>query len=847
MESAGKAALVERARMKMPEQSRSERVAPDSGVACATSTSESTSLLKKEKTKPTVTLTALQRPGFGTKGRPAPLICNYFRVHYTNTQDVYHYDVSIDPGIANKSLCREIMSKLYKTYVSEFGKKRFAYDGEKSLFTVGPLLLSSQEFKVFLDDDRKISARSGGVRAQLGHSSLLGSEEPFEDDDKKKKRKTTSRREFTVKIEFAATVNMRSIDSLVIKSQPAPTAQDALRVLDIVLREYAAQRDYLLIRESYFHPTFGAEGDLGEGVSAWKGFHASFKPTSSGLSLNLDISTTTVLKPLPVVQFLSEYLKKDPHRITQEDLVKAKRVLKSVRVETRHTNVKAKILGFSDQPCSRQRFSRKVKDGSGNVDELDMTVEEYYQTKYQIKLGFPHLSCLNVGRANKPVYLPIELCRILPGQRYTKKLTGSQVKKHIEHARQKPEERKSLVQSAMGNKVNYNSDGLIQEFGIKMEERMVRVQGRVLEAPLLKFGTVEEIPRNGRWNLNNKTVAQGAKIDNWVVLSFTRMSNPELSDIAFQLMECCNRKGLQMTKPIGVLGENPRNQGRSAVDRVNAMFQELQEKMNSPPKFILCVLPEKDSDLYAPFKRLCLTKLGITNQCIVPPRQLKDQYLTNVALKINAKSGGYNSFLSLEFKESFGKVSQRPTIIFGMDVSHGSPGFDSPSIAAVVGSRDWPKISQYAARVRAQSAKCEMIEGLFDGKGLGGMIGELLKGFCDSSRKKSLPEQIIIYRDGVSETQFEHILEIELQAVKKTCAYIHSTYRPKITVIVAQKRHHTRFFPANDSGNVSPGTILDREVCHPQDYDFFLCSHAGIIVSLLLSLLSQMTELCRML
>ncbi|KAJ7521394.1 hypothetical protein O6H91_19G051600 [Diphasiastrum complanatum] len=819
--------------------SPSEVVAQDSAAAAGAETTDVQPSMGSgsagpgaEKGQSKITLRRMPRAGFGSKGRSTPLICNYFRVHYTSTRDVYHYDVSINPGIANKSLCREIMSKLHKTYGDEFGQKKFAYDGEKSLFTVGPLLNNSQEFKVFLDDDRKVSARSGAGRAQDHAVGDFGSEEPppSEDEDKKKKRRTSFRREFTVKIEFAAIVNMKAIDTL-IKSQPAPTAQDALRVLDIVLREYAAQRDYLLIRESYFHPSFGAEGDLGEGVSAWKGFHASFRPTASGLSLNLDISTTTVLKPLPVVQFLSEYLKKDPQRIAPEDLVKVKRVLKGVRVETRHTSVKAKISGFSEHACSAQRFSKKVKDESGKVmDELDMTVEEYYQTKYQISLRLPHLPCLDCGRSSKPIYLPLELCRILPGQRYTKKLTGSQVKKQIDQARQKPEERKALVQNAMGNKVNYNSDGLIKEFGIKFEERMMVVQGRILEAPLLKFGTGEEVPRNGRWNLNNKTVARGAQIANWVVVSFTKMRDQELSNIASQLMECCNRKGVRMNQPSGVLGENPRNQGRSASDRVNAMFQELQGKVNKPPEFILCILPEKDSDLYAPFKRLFLTKVGITNQCIVPPRPLKDQYLTNVALKINAKSGGYNSVLSLEFKQSLGKVSQQPTIIFGMDVSHGSPGSDSSSIAAVVGSRDWPRISQYAARVRAQSPKCEMIEGLFEDKGLGGMIGELLKGFCDScSKKNALPEQIIIYRDGVSESQFEHVLQIELQAVKKTCAYIRPTYQPKITIIVAQKRHHTRFFPANDSGNVIPGTILDRDVCHPRDYDFFLCSHAGII------------------
>ncbi len=32
---------------------------------------------------------------------------------------------------------------------------------------------------------------------------------------------------------------------------------------------------------------------------------------------------------------------------------------------------------------------------------------------------------------------------------------------------------------------------------------------------------------------------------------------------------------------------------------------------------------------------------------------------------------------------------------------------------------------------------------------------------------------------------------------------------------------------------ISAGTIIDKDVCHPTNYDFFLCSHAGAIVCIL--------------
>lgn len=44
------------------------------------------------------------------------------------------------------------MDRLFQTYTSELGGKGFAYDGEKTLYTVGPLPLQKFEFPVLLEE-----------------------------------------------------------------------------------------------------------------------------------------------------------------------------------------------------------------------------------------------------------------------------------------------------------------------------------------------------------------------------------------------------------------------------------------------------------------------------------------------------------------------------------------------------------------------------------------------------------------------------------------------------------------------------------------------------------------------
>lgn len=90
-----------------------------------------------------------------------------------------------------------------------------------------------------------------------------------------------------------------------------------------------------------------------------------------------------------------------------------------------------------------------------------------------------------------------------------------------------------------------------------------------------------------------------------------------------------------------------------------------------------------------------------------------------------------------------------------------------------------------------------------------------------------------MFRDGISEGQYEEIVTHELNAIKAACRKIDPTYNPPITYVVVLKRHHVRFQgvdrQAQDrSGNVKSGTCVDTQIAHPLRPDFFLVSQAGL-------------------
>ncbi|MFS7921905.1 putative post-transcriptional gene silencing PAZ-Argonaute family [Helianthus anomalus] len=765
----------------------------------------------------------ISRPGFGSNGRNISLLANHFKVFVNNPDAMfYQYNVSITSedniAIENKVLGRKILDKLYQTYSSELSGKKFAYDGEKSLYTVGPLSKNKYEFTIVLEDSY---ANRCGSPADDGILSESG----------KRAKRSLQEKSFKVEISYAKEIPLKPV-SLAVQGSEPEKLQDAIRVLDIILRQQAAQRGCLLVRQSFFHDDSRNFSDVGGGVTVCSGFYSSFRSTHGGLSLNMDVSSTMILTPGPVIDFLkSNQNARDARSI---DWLKAKKTLKNMRIKTTHSNWTFRITGMSEKPCNQQLFSLRVKKDNGTYDDqtINITVLDYFTKHRKIEVTYSaYLPCIDVGKPNKPIYLPLEvLCSLVSLQRYTKALSTLQRASVVEKSRQKPQEKMQAITNAMKN-YHYDDDPLLSSCGISIEIQLAQVEGRVLEPPKLKVGNGEEFsPSNGRWSFKNKKLYSPTKIEFWAVVNFS--TKFDASYLSRELIDCGMNKGIIINRPFSLMEEDPHNRKYGPVVRVEKMFDHILAKFTRAPQFLLCILPEKKNcDLYGPWKKLCLSDHGIPTQCMCPLK-VTDQYLTNLLLKINSKLGGINSLLSIEQSSRIPLIHDTPTMIMGMDVSHGSPGRpDIPSIAAIVGSQSWPLISRYKACVRTQSSKVEMIQGLFEPQEDGtdnGMMSELLLEFYRTSNKRK-PTQIIVFRDGVSESQFNQVLNYELDQMIKAYQLLGEADAPKFTVIVAQKRHHTKFFRANGPENVPSGTVVDNNVVHPRNYDFYMCTQPGLI------------------
>ena len=253
---------------------------------------------------------------------------------------------------------------------------------------------------------------------------------------------------------------------------------------------------------------------------------------------------------------------------------------------------------------------------------------------------------------------------------------------------------------------------------------------------------------------------------------------------------------------------------------------------SSPARLVLVILPSSDALLYNRVKHTGDVKVGVHTVCVLRSNFVKQQaqYFANVALKVNLKLGGINQLV-----ESTGLdiINEDRTMVVGVDVTHPSLGSapKAPSIAGMVASVDrW--LGQWPADLRIQESRKEMVSEL------GSMLKSRLYLWKSQGKHTAFPENLLVYRDGVSEGQYATVREAELPLLRRACDELYPPSDrkkglPHITIIIVGKRHHTRFYPttsgnADKCGNPNCGTVVDRGVTEARNWDFFLQSHAAI-------------------
>jgi eukaryotic translation initiation factor 2C len=331
--------------------------------------------------------------------------------------------------------------------------------------------------------------------------------------------------------------------------------------------------------------------------------------------------------------------------------------VKGVRVQTKHLGYKKTVKTLSPKTARTHRF---------RAEELgrDVTVEEYFQAKYKIKLQFPDMPLVDVGGKNANL-LPPELCEILPDQPFRGKLTDEHTAQMILVAAKPPNVNAMSIVGPGLRELGFNAgtSPQLNAFGMSVGDQMAVVPGRILPPPGVKYGQgTPAVDDKASWNLRAVKFAKGAALRNWIVLvirdggrdEFNPPPDPELPNTVRDFMKMCRTSGMTVdTKdpaiiPVSLPPKNMQDPTRAAVAQAvrNAVMQ-----VPTKPSIALVILSSADKHVYNNIKHMCDVGLDLATVCVQAAKIRKEkgqlQYFANVALKFNMKLGGVKYVLSI--------------------------------------------------------------------------------------------------------------------------------------------------------------------------------------------------------
>ena len=457
-----------------------------------------------------------------------------------------------------------------------------------------------------------------------------------------------------------------------------------------------------------------------------------------------------------------------------------------------------------------------------------------------------NIPVINIGSQAKPVYVPAMACQVTAGQHFKGKLSSRQLQDVGKISCRLPHENAYQIKAFSHNMIGVKQG--LKNSGIQLSDHLLRVHGRLLGSPSIRYGgTSRKTTNTGSWDTKGVQLLQPMELKKWVLL-FVNQTPNKSADFAASLglfREVMKKLGLKNEAPtaasrplyIDQNGSDDKLGSDAAEENLDRLFKGYH---NQNIDLVFVLLSNENALVYNKIKRSADVRCGVRTLCIqaqsknflqklrTPSEKSKAaRYHANVTLKVNTKLGGLNH--GLEDKK-LGIIDKGNTMVVGIDVTHpaAQAKVEAPSIAAMVANIDG-KLGQWPADLQLQRASRE--EMIFY---VGDMLETRLRLWKD--KNGTFPENILVYRDGVSEGQYQQLIDFELwrMRVKTNLLYgENEQLRPNFTLIVVGKDHNTRFYPTDMAdtdkySNNKPGTLVDRGVTDLRLWDFYLQSHTTI-------------------
>ncbi|XP_071435063.1 piwi-like protein 2 [Pithys albifrons albifrons] len=581
-----------------------------------------------------------------------------------------------------------------------------------------------------------------------------------------------------------------------------PSSDLCIPFYNVVFRRVMKILNMSLVGRHFFEPAH-ATVLLKHGLQIWPGYAVSIQKKDGGLFLMVDsihkiIRSKSVLLLMKTIHSQSQ--------VTFQDQC-IKELVGSV-VITHYNNHTYRVDDIAWDTTPKDTFTR----ASGEK----ITFVEYYRRTYGITisdLNQPLLIHRPKEKQTAEQKHHVDMVMLVPELCFLTGLSSLQrnrqtVKEVMWEMMQSPQQHyRRLTDLLRHIQDSPEASQELQRWGLHLDMDIHRTQGHILPAERINLQHRSFFPDN---ELNwHKEATKDVPILVIPINSWLLVYPKRLQQVAKELLAAMRSTsgalGMQVGQPILL---------ELWDDRTESYVRSIQSGLGSQEKLqlLLCIIPRNRDDLYRAIKKLCCVRTPVPSQVISAqtlmghPGKLRS-VVQKVLLQINCKLGGQLWGVDIPLKQ---------TMVVGMDIHH-SRSQGPRSVIGFVASMNH-SLTKWHSRVVFQLPHQEIADSLQL------CLSQALHHFHKLNH--TLPLKIVVYRDGVSDSQLDTVLKYEVPQIQKSFSTFQN-YQPSLVVLVVQKQLGTNFYSlmGKEFTSAPPGVVLDHTITSTDWNDFFLLAH----------------------
>lgn len=589
---------------------------------------------------------------------------------------------------------------------------------------------------------------------------------------------------------------------ITLTNEVAANSPVSLQLFNVIFRKILGELEFKQIGRHYYNPKKQIRVPQHK-LDLWPGFVASILQYEDNVMLCADVSHK-IMRADTVYDYLDDLFRQCGNDARFHDT--AMKNLVGEIVLTRYNNKTYRIddIDWDHNPT----FEFETRRGK-------ITMMAYYKEQYGIDIGDraqpllvskPKQRDIRArGGDDSPILLVPELCT-RTGLSDEARADFNLMKDIAVYTRISPETRMQSLTTFMKDLQSEKPKQILNSWNLEFDKEPIRMQGRVLppESIYQRGAQYKYDPKNADWSreMRGKQLLSSVEMSDYMIL-FTGRDAPKAQDFIQTLQRVGPPMGFRVGEPYALELQN---------DRTDTILRTITKNLTKDTQMVIVVLPSNRKDRYDSIKKLCCVDHPVPSQCLLQRTLSKKNTLmsvtTKVAMQLNCKLGGELWALEVPLKK---------LMVVGVDSYHDSSS-RGRSVCGFIASTN-NSLTRYYTQCKFQHTGQELADNLKL------CMTNALKVY--HSINNSLPERIVVYRDGVGDGQLPAVVEHEVPQIMS--AFKEQTdYNPKFGVVVVKKRINSRMFAemGRQLSNPPPGTIVDTVITKPEWYDFFLVSQS---------------------